>query len=90
MNAGAGDPGCPAACSSNWPCGRLRSSRKCIHVSAPARSAELMKRTRVRLSGEECMKSSAHCSKPLARDWAVSRLRRLYALKPDHVSMCAL
>ena len=49
-----------------------------------------MKRTRVRLSGEECMKSSAHCSKPLARDRAVSRLRRLYALKPDHVSMCAL
>ena len=49
-----------------------------------------MKRTRVRLSAADCMKFSARCSKPLARDWAVSRLRRLYALKPDHVSMCAL
>ena len=49
--AGAGDPGCPAACSSNWSCGKLRKSRKWIHVSAPARSAELMKRTRVGLSG---------------------------------------
>lgn len=76
-NAGAGDPGCPAACSSNWPCGKLRRSRKWIHVSAPAMSAELMKRTRVRLSEEKPMKSSENSLKLLARERAVSRLRRM-------------
>jgi hypothetical protein len=46
-------------------------------VSAPAMSAELMNRTRVRLSGEERMKFSAHCSRPLARDRTANRLRKV-------------
>jgi hypothetical protein len=49
-----------------------------------------MKRTRVRLSGEESMKSSARGSKPLARDRAVGKLQTAYALNSDHVTMCAL
>jgi hypothetical protein len=56
----------PATCGSNWPCHKLRRSRRWIHVSAPARCAELMNSTRVRLSGEGCMKVSLRCS-PLNR-----------------------
>ena len=47
-----------------------------------------MKRTRVRLSGEECMKFSADCSSPLARDRAVSRLRRSCVEAGSRFYMC--
>ena len=58
-------------------------------MSAPARCAELMNRTRVGLCGEERMKFSTHRSRPLVRDRTASRLRKSHLLILDHVSMCA-